>query len=503
MVAFTIVFIAVLMLKIVIVHCLKPGNRTLGQKLRAKRRQITSKIAGIACTALVVASIFFLRTMVGGVDCSLQLDGDMYLDREPETRCDREERRPDDPENYKYYDTIWKRSWIGMGVFASAFVLLCLGMRFGKRETFNFLAEKMAPQWFWWELVLLARKLSVMVVALKTSEHPEQGWFLCSFVLVIALSAHSFARPYREGWLNTCEYSSLFSTLLLFQAGMVFMQDADQNSDLANSLEDYATAIDTEEATENMAENLLEAEVDTSKNSLAALAKMLVYLAIVLISMTAGLCVFVAAKLMCERQRTYAERRKRQIAAESAASGQLEISHPDDLTDSVPDHVIQRALKYRMQADGASPLVEVQGSSKGQSSVDVRYMPTEKMLEMLASRSSAPSYAPPTGGASATTPGAAFAQVCKFCGRSQGTSAAAAASPQLQTPGQLARSKGDWRGAMSAEQRESRLKYREMLLAKQRAGKKKRALGRAKSLAQMGRGVEPEPEVRGVGLAMG
>ena len=106
MVAFTIVFIAVLMLKIVIVHCLKPGNRTLGQKLRAKRRQITSKIAGIACTALVVASIFFLRTMVGGVDCSLQLDGDMYLDREPETRCDREERRPDDPENYKYYDTI-------------------------------------------------------------------------------------------------------------------------------------------------------------------------------------------------------------------------------------------------------------------------------------------------------------------------------------------------------------------------------------------------------------
>ena len=71
-----------------------------------------------------------------------------------------------------------------------------------------------------------------MIVALRTSEQPEKGWFLCSFVLVLAISAHSFARPYNEDWLNACEYCSLFSTLLLFQAGMVFKVQSSNLDDI-------------------------------------------------------------------------------------------------------------------------------------------------------------------------------------------------------------------------------------------------------------------------------
>jgi len=76
-IAFTSVFVAVLFLKIIISHhCKKrPDGPTLGQKLAAKKKLIVGKIAGILCTALVVAAIFFLRGMVAGLDCSEMQDG--------------------------------------------------------------------------------------------------------------------------------------------------------------------------------------------------------------------------------------------------------------------------------------------------------------------------------------------------------------------------------------------------------------------------------------------
>lgn len=308
---FTLLFVGTLMLKIAIVHSFKPDGRTLKQKLGKKKKQIVSKIAGILCTALVVAAIFFLRTMVAGLDCSLMQDGRMYLDKEPQTLCETDVPNDD---GVLYYAKIWFQSILGIIIFTVCFVALCLGMAFGERKTFAFLAEKMDPAWFWWELVLLARKLTVMIIALRTSEHPEQGWFLCSFVLVMALSAHSFARPYREGWLNGCEYSSLFSTLLLFQAGMVFKVDNDIQS------EDSQT--DAAEAQMDMFAQMQDAEV-TEDNTLGELAKMLVWVAMGLISMTTGLCMFVAVKLMCEKHKTYAERRKRQLAADRARSGEI------------------------------------------------------------------------------------------------------------------------------------------------------------------------------------
>eukprot|EP01049_Picozoa_sp_SAG25_P003555 SAG25_NODE_206_length_11883_cov_5.639511_2_plen_389_part_00 len=169
---------------------------TLGSKIKKKTKTMCSKANSILTTAFVVASVFFMRTMVAGLDCSENDDGKMCkllncsepcvnsmcvmisllldavdLDAEPQTECDTAD---------EYYAAIQRNSWIGLTIYILLWLCLIVSMAYGGASKFEFLAEKMKPQWYFWELVLLVRKLAVMVIALRTSEQPEQGWFLCS-----------------------------------------------------------------------------------------------------------------------------------------------------------------------------------------------------------------------------------------------------------------------------------------------------------------------------------
>jgi len=257
---------------------------TLKQKIRAKARRLRKQLRGVFTAAFVVTSIFFLRTMVGGLDCSTVgygEDAKLFMDREPATECN-----IDDP----YYASVWRLSIIGLVCYALLFVALVVAMAVGGRHKFSFLADKMKPKWFWWELMLLLRKVLIMVVALRTSEQPEQGWFLCSFVLVLAISAHSFARPYKEDWLNACEYCSLFSTLLLFQAGMVFKV---QSSDMDGAERGV-------ERTAELASAVADAsEAGAEEEALAPMARGLVGMSIGLILLTAAMCLYVELRVLC------------------------------------------------------------------------------------------------------------------------------------------------------------------------------------------------------------
>jgi hypothetical protein len=122
-------------------------------------------------------------------------------------------------------------------MYAVLFLLLVAAMRIGGQHKFAFIADKMKPKcvrapclcqcwpcscfihfyacrYFWWEVVLLVRKLVIMAVALRTSDVPARGWFICSFVLTVCISLHTYARPYDDDFLNACEYISLISTMV-------------------------------------------------------------------------------------------------------------------------------------------------------------------------------------------------------------------------------------------------------------------------------------------------
>ena len=60
-----------------------------------------------------------------------------------------------------------------------------------------------------------------VLLSVNTS-NVERGWFLGSFVVILSVCAHSYARPYKSGLIDACEFVSLLSTLLIFQMGMVW-----------------------------------------------------------------------------------------------------------------------------------------------------------------------------------------------------------------------------------------------------------------------------------------
>ena len=109
---------------------------------------------------------------------------------------------------------------VGWAVVMAAIVLLFMGK--GGKARFNFLTGKMEDEWYWWELLLLLRKIGIMCCGLFNTSNVERGWFLGSFVIILSVCAHSYARPYKSGLIDACEFVSLLSTLLIFQMGMVW-----------------------------------------------------------------------------------------------------------------------------------------------------------------------------------------------------------------------------------------------------------------------------------------
>ena len=49
-----------------------------------------------------------------------------------------------------------------------------------------------------------------------------QGWYMGSMVIIASLVLQAFSRPYKDKLIDLCETVSLLSTLIIFQAGMVW-----------------------------------------------------------------------------------------------------------------------------------------------------------------------------------------------------------------------------------------------------------------------------------------
>ena len=95
-------------------------------------------------------------------------------------------------------------------------------------EVMHFAGEKMDQAYFWWDAVILVRKiLMVLVASLAVSQGGAGGvatmWYCGSGITVVFLALHAFARPFVDELADTCEFLSLISMLMLFQAGIVFM----------------------------------------------------------------------------------------------------------------------------------------------------------------------------------------------------------------------------------------------------------------------------------------
>jgi len=198
--------------------------------------QLLEKIRTMAVGALVLMSTFFVKGVLGGWDCTTNKDGRSYLDIEPEMECN--------SETNDAYRRVLTKATVGFIIWSAAMALLTYSFT---RETgkarYAFLTQKMESQWYWWELLLLLRKLLIMACGLLNTSTPFRGWYLSSLVIIFSLTAHAYARPFLDPWVDATELISLWSTLFIFQGGMVWTGDPD--SELAHLIEYMAIGLVT------------------------------------------------------------------------------------------------------------------------------------------------------------------------------------------------------------------------------------------------------------------
>ena len=146
------------------------------------------KCESMAVGMFFVGTSFLLKGLLGGFDCSRDhTNGKLYLDIDPGIEC-----YTDAHTSIHIKATVGLMMWGGaMGKIAHTF------LREGGKYRYSFLTTKLEDRWFWWELLLLARKTAIMACGLFNTSETARGWYCGSLVIIVAMAAHAYARPYK------------------------------------------------------------------------------------------------------------------------------------------------------------------------------------------------------------------------------------------------------------------------------------------------------------------
>eukprot|EP01043_Picozoa_sp_COSAG02_P004329 COSAG02_NODE_111_length_36009_cov_42.221248_26_plen_190_part_00 len=113
--------------------------------------QLANQVRLLLIGALVLGSTFFVKGVLGGLDCTLNTDGRYYLDIEAEVECDQD--------NDERYRIVFIKGSVGLAVWLVCMVVLvCSFLSDTGKAKYAFLTEKMEDTYYWWELLLLLRK---------------------------------------------------------------------------------------------------------------------------------------------------------------------------------------------------------------------------------------------------------------------------------------------------------------------------------------------------------
>jgi hypothetical protein len=86
---------------------------------------------------------------------------------------------------------------------------------------FAFFGDKFEDKYYYWELIVIVRKVLVMSVTRIFGSNVPTAWFLGSLISAVSLILHSLAQPYEDGMIDFCELISLGSMLCLQQTTML------------------------------------------------------------------------------------------------------------------------------------------------------------------------------------------------------------------------------------------------------------------------------------------
>jgi hypothetical protein len=168
----------------------------------------------VTASSFVFGSIFFLRRVLLTWVCTDEAGDDEpgFLIVEPDIVCSLDNDE---------YSALHYLSLLGLVIYLGCFATFAIALYF-KRDLFEFLGDKFEDEYYFWELVLVVRKVLIMACLVVFSDMAEKAWFMASTVMVASLVLHSGTKPYEDRLIDVCEFLSLASTLFIFQTGVVF-----------------------------------------------------------------------------------------------------------------------------------------------------------------------------------------------------------------------------------------------------------------------------------------
>ena len=191
------------------------------EQRHSARSQLKRKIASVGTTLFTVGAIFFVKSFLRAFDCvASELDSNRaFMASAPEVECAAEHESD--------YAEIVRLSETGLGAFCGCFVFIWLLLIKAHRSDnpglgiFAFLADKFEDHFYFWEMVIVMRKVLLMSIFLLFNH--VLAVLMAMLLTIFSLSIHIAARPFEDVGTDWAEMFSLCAQLFTLVAGPVFI----------------------------------------------------------------------------------------------------------------------------------------------------------------------------------------------------------------------------------------------------------------------------------------
>eukprot|EP01043_Picozoa_sp_COSAG02_P073542 COSAG02_NODE_14343_length_1282_cov_1.513948_2_plen_291_part_00 len=204
---------------IALVRIQTQSNAT-AQQQHSSRSQLKRRLASVVTTLFTVGAIFFVKSFLRAFDCVVSESGSKreFMASAPEVEC---------WSNDSDHSEIVRLSKIGLGSFVASFAFIWLFLIKAHRSDnpglniFAFLADKFEDHYFYWELIIVTRKVMLMATLLLFDQ--VLAVLLATFLTILSLGIHIAARPFEDSGTDWTEMLSLLAQLMTLVAGPVFV----------------------------------------------------------------------------------------------------------------------------------------------------------------------------------------------------------------------------------------------------------------------------------------
>lgn len=191
------------------------------EHVSSARSQLKRRVASVVTTLFTVGAIFFVKSFLRAFNCVASGPGDtggvvQFMASAPDIQC-----------TSSAHSEIANLSMIGLSLFAGCFASIWLLMIKARGSdsldlgVFAFLADKFEDRCYYWEMIIVMRKVLVMAIFLLFGQ--VLAMLLATFLTIFSLCIHIAAQPFEDKGTNWTEMLSLCAQCITLVAGPVFV----------------------------------------------------------------------------------------------------------------------------------------------------------------------------------------------------------------------------------------------------------------------------------------